>query len=143
MLALLASLAGCADAQRRAGPRTADGRIAVTSDSTFVADVIAPARPTAVYYWSNGCIPCLFMGPKLARVAPRYAGRVTFWKLEMGWSAERVRRYDVQVVPTLVLYVGDREIARQVGLPGGAAEDSFAVFLDHALALAGAPGGTP
>ena len=89
-------VAGCSGERWPAGPRVADGRIVATSDSTFVRDVIEPGQATVVYYWAQACMPCYVVAPKLAKVAARYAGRVTFWKMNMGWSARRVRLYGIR-----------------------------------------------
>jgi thioredoxin 1 len=107
-------------------------------DSTFARDVTGPRRPTVVYYWSNGCIPCMWYGPHIERAARRYAGRIAFWKLEMGWSARRVQLYGVPAVPTLVFYLGDRELDRMQGAPSPRTDDSVTVFLDRGLKLAAA-----
>jgi thioredoxin-like negative regulator of GroEL len=116
--------------------RAADGLVADTSDTTFVRDVIDPGRPTVVYYWAHGCLPCIPAGAAVKRAARRYAGRVTFWKMNMGWSARRVRLDEVRGWPALVFYVGRREYGRRVGVPGGATDDSVAAFVDGALARA-------
>lgn len=137
-LALLA--ANCAPAHPRVGTRTADGLVLATTDSTFVAEVINTNRPTVVYYWANGCLPCLFLGPRIGPLARRYRGRVTFWKLDWGWSAARYLRYNVQGVPTLVFYVGEREIDRLVGAPSGDLDATLAAWVDGAIAKAAARG---
>ncbi len=113
-------------------------RVRAAYDSTFARDVTGPRRPTVVYYWSNGCIPCLWYGPHVERAARRYAGRIAFWKLEMGWSARRVQLYGVPVVPTLVFYLGERELDRMQGAPSPNTDDSVAVFLDRGLELSAA-----
>src|SRR5512132_1607550 len=71
VLALLT--AGCGTRHEApTGPRVVDGLIVATSDSTFVRDVIAPRRPTVVYYWAVGCIPCYGFAPHVRRLAARY-----------------------------------------------------------------------
>lgn len=134
----LALLASCAPSRPHAGARTADGRVLTTHDSTFVAEVVNPNRPTVVYYYAHGCLPCLFVGPRMGALARRYQGRVTFWKLDWGWSARRYARYGVQGVPTLVFYLGEHEIDRLVGAPAEDLDAALTAWVDGALAKAAA-----
>lgn len=131
-LLFLGTIAGCAP-QHRVEPHGPDGSVVETTDRTFIQDVIEPGRPTVVYYWANGCVPCLFFGPKVKDLAARYSGRVTFWKMNLGWSAERVRRYRIRAVPALAFYVGDHEISKMIGMPDGKTSDSLVVFVESGL----------
>src|SRR5262245_36921516 len=133
VLVALALTLACAPHQHTTTRRVADGTIVSTSDSTFVRDVIAPGRPTVVYYWAVGCIPCYGFAPHVRRLAARYAGRVTVWKIDMAWSAERVQRYGIHGWPALGFYVGDREVARMSGVPEKNVDDSLAAFVESAL----------
>lgn len=132
MLLFLGTIAGCA-APHRVEPHGPNGTIVDTTDSTFVQDVIEPRRPTVVYYWANGCVPCLFFGPKVKDLAAKYSGRVTFWKVNLGWSAEKVQRYQIRAVPALAFYVGDREIEKMIGMPDGKTADSLVAFVEEGL----------
>ena len=133
-LAALAFMLACAPSHHRTtAPHVADGTVVPTSDSTFVRDVIAPERPTVVYYWAVGCIPCYGFAPHIRKLATRYAQRVTVWKMDMAWSAERVQRYGVRGWPALGFYVGDREVARMSGVPQRNVDDSLVAFVENGL----------
>jgi len=134
LLALALTLA-CAPHQHTTPRHVADGTIVSTGDSTFVRDVIAHGRPTVVYYWAVGCIPCYGFAPHVRKLAARYAGSVTFWKMDMGWSAERVQRYGIPGWPALGFYAGDREIARMSGVPEKNVDDSLAAFVESGLRM--------
>ncbi len=124
---------GCADSGP-SRPRRADELVAATSDSTFTRDVLAAPTPSAVYFWAHGCLPCVTFGPQVKQVAGDYRGRILFWKLNMGWSAARTRRYRVPAVPALVVYRDGREVARQVGVPDGPVRPALHALLDSVLA---------
>lgn len=134
--ALACSLAACARERSQPVARGADGRVVETYDSTFVAEVVRPERPTVVYYHALGCMPCALLAPHLGPVAKRFEGRVTFWSLDWGWSAARYERYQVQAVPTLVFYVGEREVDRRVGVSRGSIEDTLAAWVERSLVRA-------
>jgi thioredoxin-like negative regulator of GroEL len=126
-------MASCHAERAPQGPRAADGKIYQTVDSAFVTDVLASGEPSVVYYKAFGCLPCVRLGPHVRKLAASYAGRVTFWELDLGWSAARVRRYAVPAVPTLVFYARRREVARLVGMPSPATDDSLAAFVEAGL----------
>lgn len=131
--AALVAITGCGVPHPPAHRTAADGRVMDTSDTTWVRDVIAPGRPTVVYFWAQGCIPCYAVGPRVRHLAARYAGRVTFWKMDMGWSAARVQRFGISGWPALGFYVGDRVILRRIGVPTDHMDDSLDAFVDEGL----------
>ncbi len=131
--AALLAITGCGVPHPPAHRTPADGRVMDTSDTTWVRDVTKPRRPTVVYYWAQGCIPCYAVGPRVEKLAARYAGRVTFWKMNMGWSAARVQRYGIGAWPSLSFRVGEREILRRIGVPTDHMDDSLDAFVDEGL----------
>ena len=139
LLFALAFSSGCGPARRSTVPHVADGTVVATTDSSFVRDVLRPRRPAVVYYWAHTCIPCYLLAPHLDKLAKEYAGRVTFWKLDMGWSAARVQRYRIPGWPALAFYVGDRQLLRRIGEPGGRVDDSLSAFVDEGLRRAVLP----
>jgi thioredoxin 1 len=105
----------------------------VTPDQ-FDGEVLHSSIPTVVEFWAHGCIPCMALSRPLERVAREYDGRVSFRKLNAGWDAKTRYLYRFNAVPTLILYRDGREVARQVGAPGGDVHDGLVRFVEAGLA---------
>lgn len=89
-------------------------------------DELAPALeasslPVLVDLWAPWCGPCKAVAPALEGLAADLAGTVRVVKVNVDHAPEVSTRLGVQGIPTMVLYDGGREVARQVGaLPGHA-----------------------
>lgn len=78
-------------------------------------------QPVMVDVFAHWCGPCRAMAPAFARAAAEIEPRVRFVKLDVDRAPELAARLSIRGVPTLILFKGGREIARQSGaLPAGA-----------------------
>ncbi len=123
----------CARDAKPRGPDAAPGALRVTTDSTFARDVLDPGEPAVVEFWAHMCMPCYRLEPHLKKLSARYAGRVTFWKLNVGWNAKPRYVYDFHAVPTMIFYRGGREVARQVGMPSPGTDEALVRFVEQGL----------
>lgn len=71
------------------------------------------------------------VSPVLDKLAVERAGRIKLVKVDVDRSPQLSRRFDVQAIPTLMVIVDGRVVARQAGAAPAAALRSW---LDGALA---------
>lgn len=73
------------------------------------------ALPLLVDFWAPWCGPCRMMGPAFEQAAALIGPGVRLGKVNTEEQRELGARFGVQSIPTLVLFQGGREIARQSG----------------------------
>lgn len=83
--------------------------------------------PVLIDFYADWCGPCQFMGPVLDRFARERAGEVLVGKLDTDRYPAEAARFSVRGIPTLIVFSGGHEIARQVGaVPPSALDELIA-----------------
>jgi thioredoxin 2 len=89
--------------------------LADVGSDEFDQVVATSAVPTVVDLWAPWCGPCRTVAPALEQLAADLAGSVRVVKVNVDEAPAVSARLGVQGIPTMVLYEGGTEIARQVG----------------------------
>ncbi len=71
--------------------------------------------PVVVDFYADWCGPCKMMAPIFDDFAREQAGRALVIKLNTDLNPAMSTRYGIRNIPTLIVFHGGREVARQVG----------------------------
>lgn len=95
--------------------------IELDNQEVFNALISRSALPVLVDFWAPWCGPCKMVAPELAKIAQEGAGRWLVAKVNTERLPSLAQRFRVSSIPTLALFRGGREVARQAGaLPASA-----------------------
>jgi len=96
-------------------PQDAPAKPVVVTDATFQREVLESDLPVLVDLWAAWCAPCRMIAPVVEKMAKDYAGRMKGAKLNVDENPAVSMRYQVQSIPTLLVFRGGRVIERIVG----------------------------
>lgn len=78
--------------------------------------VISDLRPVIVDFHALWCNPCKMQSPILKEVAAELGERVRIIKIDVDKNNEIASRYNVQSVPTLIVFKNSKQVWRQSGV---------------------------
>ena len=108
-------------------PAVADGRprcgschrelpwVVEAGDDDFGEIAERSGVPVLVDFWAVWCGPCRMVSPVLDQLAHERAGQIKLVKVDVDHSPQLSARFAIQAVPTLMVIVDGKIVARQAG----------------------------
>ena len=97
------------------GARLMDGRVHEVDPKTLEKAAKSDSLPIVVDFWAPWCGPCRMMAPAYEQAAQELKGRVRLVKLNTEDHPESGARHRIRGIPTMAVFKGGREVARQSG----------------------------
>lgn len=93
----------------------AAGPVAV-NESTFPRMVEHAELPVLVDFWAEWCGPCHALAPTVEQLSREFSGRLRVFKVNTDENPALSARFQIRSIPTLILFVGGKEIDRMLGV---------------------------
>ena len=92
-----------------------DAHPAELGSGNFALHISRNDIPVLVDFWAPWCGPCKMMAPAFVQAAKQLEPGMRLAKLNTEEAREIGARYNIRSIPTLALFAGGMELARQAG----------------------------
>ena len=79
------------------------------------SQIINDEKPVLVDFFAEWCGPCKMMAPELKRFAQSHKDQVRVLKIDIDKNRDTATHYNIQGVPTLILFRKGKVLWRQSG----------------------------
>ena len=108
----------------------------IVTAADFEAEVLKSDKPVLVDFFATWCGPCKALAPILEQIADENADGLKMVKVDVDASEDLCNQYQIQAMPTLLMFRDGQVIAQKVGAE---LKSGMVAWIDASLAL---PAGT-
>ena len=95
-------------------PLTKQGHVTELTEGNF-DKLVNGSKLTFVDFWAVWCGPCRTMEPIVERLAAKFDGSVNFAKLNVDEHSRIATKYEVQSIPTFMMFKNGRPVDAVIG----------------------------
>jgi thioredoxin 1 len=85
------------------------------NESNFQQEVLDSSIPVLIDLWAPWCMPCRIVAPSVEKIAGDNEDKLKVCKLNVDNNQNIAARYNVQGIPTLLIFKDGQEVGRIVG----------------------------
>ncbi len=100
------------------------------TDQSFNEEVLKSEMPVLVDFYADWCGPCRLVSPIVDELAGTYEGKINVGKVDIDANSKVASDYGVMSIPTVILFLKGKEVARQVGFGG---KDAYIQMIDKVI----------
>jgi thioredoxin 1 len=94
----------------------ASEKVVQFTDSNFEAEVLKSDKPVLVDFWAEWCQPCRMLSPTIDQLAAEFDGKIKVGKVDTDNNLGTAVKYDIQAIPTVIVFKGGEPVKRFTGL---------------------------
>ena len=97
------------------GAKLTDGKVHEIDPTTLAKAAKTDDLPLIVDFWAPWCAPCRMMAPAFVQAAQGLGSGARFAKINTEDYPKVSLKNNIRGIPTMIVYQGGREVARQAG----------------------------
>ena len=87
----------------------------IVNDNNFETEVLNADKPVLVDFFATWCGPCRQMLPIVEELSEEMAEKIKFVKVDVDEAPKTPENYDIQSIPTLILFKGGQVVDTKTG----------------------------